>query len=107
LLLHKHIVDKAPKPVILYPSEQFKAQVYNFLKIQVKDPNKYAEFMPLEHFEGAQAVDTYGLHSEGLQSYAYIFEDEDSRIVYSGDLGKPDTLFDKLSRMPPLRTCVY
>jgi ribonuclease BN (tRNA processing enzyme) len=107
LLQHKLIVDKAPKPTILYPSEQFKSQVFEFLKIQVKDPDKYVEFMPLEHFEGIQAVDTYGLHSEGMQSYAYIFEEEDNRIVYSGDLGKPDALFDKLSRIPKMNTCVY
>lgn len=107
LLLHKHVVDKDPKPVILYPSIQFKNELYEFLRIQVKDPDKYAEFMPLEQFEGVRAIDTYGQHSEGLQSYAYIFEEEETRIVYSGDLGKPEALFDKLSRMPSRRTCVY
>lgn len=107
VLLHRSIVDKAAPPTILYPSEQFKNQIYEFLKIQVKDPDKYAEFVPLEQYEGIKAVDTFGQHSEGLQTYAYIFEDEDTRIVYSGDLGKPEVLFDKLSRMRSLPTCVY
>ncbi|WP_018479600.1 MBL fold metallo-hydrolase [Pontibacter roseus] len=106
LLLHKSIVEKAERPVILYPSEQFKNQLYEFLKVQVKDPDKYADFVPLEQFDGIRVVDTYGQHSEGLQTYAYIFEDE-YRIVYSGDLGKPEALFDKLSRLPSLPTCVY
>jgi ribonuclease BN (tRNA processing enzyme) len=107
LLLHKHVIDKAPKPTILYPSEQFRNEICEFLKIQVKDPAKYVEFMPLEQFEGVRAVNTYGQHSEGLQSFAYIFDEDGRRIVYSGDLGKPDVLFDKLSRMSTLPTCVY
>jgi ribonuclease BN (tRNA processing enzyme) len=107
LLLHKHVIDKAPKPTILYPSEQFRNEICEFLKIQVKDPAKYAEFMPLEQFDGVRAVNTYGQHSEGLQSFAYIFDEDGRRIVYSGDLGKPDVLFDKLSRMSTLPTCVY
>ncbi|MHC2993238.1 beta-lactamase [Pontibacter sp. HJ8] len=106
LLLHKSVIEKASRPIIVYPSEQFKNQLYEFLKIQVKDPDKYVEFMPLEQFAGVKAVDTYGQHSEGLQSYAYIFEEE-YRIVYSGDLGKPDVLFDKLSRLPSMPTSVY
>ena len=107
LLLHKQIIEKASRPVILYPSEQFKNQIFEFLKIQVKEPDKYAEFRPLQQVEGIKAIDTYGQHSEGLQTYAYIFEDEEERIVYSGDLGKPDVLFDKLSRLPALHTTVY
>lgn len=107
LLLYKSIVEKVKPPVILYPSEQFKQQLYEFLKIQVKDPDKYADFVPLEQFEGITAVDTYGQHSEGLQTYAYIFEEEGSRIVYSGDLGKPEVLFERLGKMPAMQTCVF
>ncbi|WP_089320159.1 MBL fold metallo-hydrolase [Pontibacter ummariensis] len=105
-LLYKSIVEKSKKPVILYPSEQFKQQLTSFLRIQLKEPEKYAEFVPLDQFEGVIAVDTYGQHSEGLQTYSYIF-DNDSRIVYSGDLGKPDVLFEKLERLPAKETCVF
>jgi ribonuclease BN (tRNA processing enzyme) len=107
LLLHKSIVEKVQPPVILYPTEQFKNQLYKFLKIQLKDPDKYADFVPLEQFTGITAIDTYGQHSEGLQTFAYIFEEDDTRIVYSGDLGKPDTLFEKLEKLPSMKTCVY
>lgn len=106
LLLYKSIVEKVKPPVILYPSEEFKEQLYNFLKIQVKDPDKYAEFVPLEQFEGITAIDTFGQHSENLQTYSYIF-DNDSRYVYSGDLGKPDVLFEKLEKLPAKKTCVF
>lgn len=107
LLLYKSIVEKVPKPVILYPSEQFKQQLCLFLEIQVKDPEKYADFVPLENFEGISCIDTYGKHSEGMQSYAYIFEEGEERIMYSGDLAKPDVLFDRLHRMPEKHTSVF
>ncbi|GAB3529191.1 hypothetical protein GCM10027443_08030 [Pontibacter brevis] len=106
LLLYKHIVEKSKRPVILYPSEQFKQQLYQFLQIQVKEPDKYAEFVPLDQVEGIIPIDTYGQHSEGLQTYAYIF-DNDSRIVYSGDLSKPEVLFERLERLPEKKTAVF
>ncbi|GHA74033.1 MBL fold metallo-hydrolase [Pontibacter akesuensis] len=107
LLLYKGIVEKSERPVILYPSEQFRQQLYRFLEIQLKEPDTYAEFVPLEQFEGISCVDTYGLHSEGLQTYAYVFDNEESRIAYSGDLARPEVLFDKLEKMPDKKTCVF
>lgn len=107
LLLHKSILDGAKRPLILYPNEQFKQQLYTFLEIQLKVPDKYAEFVPLDQFEGITAVDTYGYHSEGYQTFSFIFDSEESRLVYSGDLAKPEILFNKLERMPPKKTCVF
>jgi ribonuclease BN (tRNA processing enzyme) len=107
LILYKHIIEKAKPPVIIYPSEQFRQKIFDFLEIQVKEPEKYADFIPLEQFAGITAVNTYGQHSEGLQTYAYIFEEGDKRIVYSGDLGKPEELFEKLGKMPSMKTCVF
>ncbi|MBC5775623.1 ribonuclease Z [Pontibacter sp. KCTC 32443] len=106
LLLYKSIIEKSPRPVILYPSEQFKHELFAILEPQVKDPEKYAEFVPLEQFAGITAVDTFGQHSENFQTYAYIFENE-TRIAYSGDLGKPEALFERLDKMPAMRTCVF
>ncbi|MCC9136849.1 MBL fold metallo-hydrolase [Pontibacter silvestris] len=106
LLLYKSIILKNDRLKILYTSEQFKQQIYDLLAIQLKYPDKYAEFVPLDQFDGIMAVDTFGLHSEGYQSYAYIF-DNDYRIVYSGDLGKPEELFNRLERLPQKETCVF
>lgn len=107
LLLYKSIIEKSPRPVILYPSEQFKHQLYTILEPQVKDPDKYAEFVPLEQYTGITAIDTFGQHSEDMQTFAYVFDEDEQRIAYSGDLGKPEALFDRLAKMPPLRTLVF
>lgn len=106
LLLYKHIIEKKPRPIILYPSEQFKQQLYTLLELQLKNPDKYAEFVPVEQYRGITAIDTFGQHSEDFQTYAYVFEDE-YRIAYSGDLSKPEALFDRLDKMPSLRTQVF
>ena len=107
LLLYKSIIEKSPRPVILYPSEQFKNQLYSVLEPQIKDPDKYAEFVPLEQYSGITAIDTFGQHSEDMQTFAYVFDEDEHRIAYSGDLGKPDALFDRLAKMPALRTQVF
>ncbi|TXK33824.1 ribonuclease Z [Pontibacter qinzhouensis] len=106
LLLHKSIIEKTDRPVLLYTSEQFRMQIYDFLEIQLKDPDKYVEFVPLEQFEAIRCIDTFGQHVENFQTYAYIFED-DYRVVYSGDLGKPDSLFEKLEKLPHMPTCIF
>lgn len=106
LLLYKSIIEKAPRPVIIYPSEQFKHEIYTLLQLQVKDVDKYADFVPLEHFDGIICIDTFSQHTENMQTFAYVFEDE-YRIAYSGDLGNPKVLFDKLEKMPSMPTCVY
>jgi ribonuclease BN (tRNA processing enzyme) len=107
LLLYKNIIEKSPRPVIIYPSEHLKKQLYAILEPQVKNPDKYAEFVPLDQFKGITAIDTFGQHSEGMQTYAYVFDEDEDRIAYSGDLGKPETLFERLDKLPPLRTCVF
>lgn len=106
LLFYKTIIEKSEKPVILYQTEQFRQQVYSFLQIQMKDVDKYVEFSPLDQFEGISCIDTYGQHADHMQTYAFIFE-EDYRIAYSGDLGKPEALFEKLEKLPPMLTHVY
>lgn len=107
LLLYKSIIEKSPKLIILYPTEQFKQQLCRFLEIQLKNPDAYAEFVPLEHFEGITCIDTYGQHSEGYQSFAYVFDGDKTRIAYSGDLARPAALFDKLEKMPAKKTRVF
>ena len=107
LLLYKKIIEKEEnRPILLCPSEQFRQQVHAFLQLQVRDVEKYVEFVPLEQYNGITCVDTFGQHAENFQTYAYIFEEE-YRLAYSGDLGKPEVLFDKLEKLPSMPTCVY
>ena len=107
ILLHKNFYDQGRKFTILYQSEKFKKQLEDFLVIQLKNPAKYVDFAPLETFGGISAVDTFGRHSEGFQTYSFIFEEEKERLVYSGDLGQADFLFGHLQKLPPCPTTVF
>ncbi|KAA5540384.1 MBL fold metallo-hydrolase [Adhaeribacter rhizoryzae] len=107
ILLHKYFHDKGQQFTILYQSEKFKKQLEEFLVIQLKDTTKYANFAPLETLSDISALDTFGRHSEGFQTYSFIFEEENERLVYSGDLGQADFLFAHLQKLPPLPTTVF
>ncbi|GEO04913.1 hypothetical protein AAE02nite_25770 [Adhaeribacter aerolatus] len=107
ILLHKYFYQHGRKFTILYQSEKFKKQLEEFLVIQLKDTAKYVDFAPLEDISGISALDTFGLHSEGFQTYSFIFEEENERLVYSGDLGQTDFLFKHLQTLPACPTTVF
>ena len=77
-----------------------------FLAIQLKAPQKYAEFLPADTLPGLQILDTFGRHSEGYQSYSFLFEEAGQRLVYSGDLHDADYLFSHLASLSPMPTTV-
>lgn len=106
-LLHCHFVSHKHRPVILYPDDDFKDELYEFLRLQVQKPEKYVDFMPLSEVPGITAVDTFGQHVENLQTYAYIFEENGQRIAFSGDLAQPEAFYAYLRGLPPKLTTVY
>ncbi|ALI98317.1 MBL fold metallo-hydrolase [Rufibacter tibetensis] len=108
ILLHCYYFNTHCRPTILYPDDDFRDELYEFLRFQLQKPEQYVDFAPLSEVPGIIALDTFGLHAEKLQSYAFIFEEEDGdRVVYSGDLGQPDALFAYLRGMPPKATTIY
>ncbi len=107
LLLHKYFFDAGQKFTILYPDNEFKLQVQAFLTMQLKDAAKYADFAPLATLDGLAALDTFGRHSEGFQSYSFILEEAGERLVYSGDLRDASYLFKHLETLTPLPTTVF
>ena len=107
LLLHYKIFGLEKKPVLLYPFGEYKIQVEEFLRIQVVEPDKYVKFKPLEEHDGVTYLDTMGCHAEGMQTFSYIFEDEQERLVYSGDLAKFEVLFDHLKELDEKKTTIF
>lgn len=106
ILLHRHYFGTSRKTPILYPSEGFRQQVEAFLAIQLKAPQKYADFLPVSILPGLLVLDTFGRHSEGYQTYSFLFEEAGQRLVYSGDLRDADFLFAHLATLPALPTTV-
>jgi len=107
ILLHRHFHGDGRKPILLYQTESFKAQIQEFLRIQLKDPEKYVDFAPCNTVTELSILDTFGRHSEEFQTYSFIWEEENERLVYSGDLQQADFLFTHLQTLAPLPTIVF
>ena len=107
ILLHRYFYGDGRKTVILYQTEDFKTQMQEFLRIQLKDPDKYADFVACDTVSNLTILDTYGRHAENFQSYGLIWEEADKRLVYSGDLQQTDFLFAHLLPLPPMPTIIF
>lgn len=107
ILHHKYFLDPPRKARILVPNDTFKKQIYDYVNFSLTEPLNYLEFLPIETIPGLTAIDTYGKHIEGMQTWAFIFEKEDEILAFSGDLGDPNVIFDHLKTRPAKKTTVF
>ncbi|MEL6650270.1 MAG: MBL fold metallo-hydrolase [Bacteroidota bacterium] len=96
VLHHKYLLAEPRRARVLAPSESFGKELKAFMNFGLRDPENYADFLPLDTLEGISAVDTFGKHVDGMQTYGYIFEDENEIVAFSGDLGDAQIIFDHL-----------
>lgn len=98
LFYHNLILKKGRMPVIM-PSLNFQLEVEQFLSHAMQRPQERMQFVPLSEFPEIQAIDTFGQHVEGMQTWGYAFRDGDEKVVYSGDNGNAAAVFDKLPEL--------
>lgn len=96
VLHHKYLLAEPRKARVLVASESFGKELKAFMNFGLRDPENYADVLPLDTLEGITAVDTFGKHVDGMQTYGYIFEDENEIVAFSGDLGDAQIIFDHL-----------
>ncbi|MEM7659835.1 MAG: MBL fold metallo-hydrolase, partial [Bacteroidota bacterium] len=98
LLYLKHVARQQIVPTIWVPSTDFQLHIFQYLQFAMPKPEKYARFQLLHEQNDLiiEGIDTFGLHVPGMQSYGYCFEDEEEVVLYSGDIGPSDILFDHL-----------
>ena len=95
------------KLVLLWPEEHFLKELKKLFEYTLQDVGKYLDFKPIDEVEGVHYINTYGQHTENMQSYAYYFEEDGKRIVYSGDLGDCEPLFKSLDKLQEMDTMVF
>lgn len=94
VLLHQLFFNDTPRTVkVLVPNESFGVHLDRYLRFAIPRVEKYVHFAPLSEVKGIKAIDTFGLHVRGMPSFAYLFEDEQDIILYSGDLGEAGIVF--------------
>lgn len=101
ILHHSYFIHPARKTNILVPSQAFQDHLREFIRFAIPDPDKYVTFTPISEFPGIEVIDTFGLHVKNMQSYGFIFESESELLVYSGDVGDPNVIFDALEKKLP------
>ncbi|MCB9231569.1 MAG: ribonuclease Z [Bacteroidia bacterium] len=93
------VLGKGPLPV-LCANPEFLEKVRLFFTLSLVNPKPYCNLLLLPEGRGdISAIDTKSLHMEGLHTFAFVFREQSSSIVYSGDLGQCDYLFAELNHL--------
>jgi len=97
LLAHRIYMEKNRRPLcIYYPDRAFLGLLRDFLSFSLRPIDKYATFLPLDKLSGAQAIDSSGRHVSWMPGRAYLFQEGQEVLAYSGDLADENFLFGKL-----------
>lgn len=101
LIFHNtHVENK--RSAILYPTADFGDHLYQYLTFSQQKPENHSDFLPLWQFpgRGISFIETTNMHVPGMQTFAYIFEDEEEILIYSGDMGNPTLIAKYLNENP-------
>lgn len=75
------------KTTVLVPDKKMQMILDNFFKNAMITPGTFVEYAELSSLTGAEYWDTFGEHLPGMQTYGYYFQEDDSALAYSGDIG--------------------
>lgn len=98
ILHHTFFMHKPKKSRIIYPDESFKYSLNRFLSYGLGKVNEFVDFVHISEVPEIRAINTFGLHVKNMQSYGFLFEDEDQITAISGDLGDPEIIFSCLPK---------
>ncbi len=110
LLYHRHFFTPERRLRVVCPSAAFEAMLLEYLSYAMQDARAYASFEPMAALPGLTGIDTTGRHVPGMVTYAYLLTDPgdaESSILYSGDLGDGQYLFEWLQRAGIVPQTVY
>ena len=107
ILHHKYLLPQPRKAQILYPTAAFGDLLYQFLKHSLLQPEDYVDFVSMSFVPGINFIDTTHHHKQGMQTFAYYFETDEELIMYSGDLGTPEIVFELLDQKPGKKIRVF
>lgn len=98
-ILYYQLVIQKGRLKIYVPSDTLRELLTGLLTYSLGHVEERVEFLPLTELQGVGAIDTFGRHVEGMQTYAYYFQDAAQSIVYSGDNGDPDFLVAQIQAL--------
>lgn len=97
LILHqKHVSSRKVRVKLYYPDEDFRKTLEDYLSFAFRPVTDYVELLPLDTLGFVDAINTKGLHVPWMQTWGYLFYENDQTLAYSGDLGDEAIVFDTL-----------
>lgn len=98
-ILNGHFFQNPPHKInILVPNREYRDQIVALLSMMLIKPEDYISFTFQEEVPGLTFIDTKNLHVNGMQTYGFIFEDDEEIVAYSGDLGDCNIIFDHIPK---------
>lgn len=92
--LYFHLPYKKVK--LLAPSN-FQKELVHFLNFSQKNVNQFIVIEDLPSF--ITPIDTFNRHFPGMQTYGYVFSENQEHVVYSGDLNDTEYLFQEIQKL--------
>jgi phosphoribosyl 1,2-cyclic phosphodiesterase len=92
-----HVLGKKLK-VLLPPKDEYVGKFKQLVSGTIGQYDSYLDFEILNQ-EDIISIDTTGKHYLCMESFAYVFKNNDQIFAYSGDLGDPDFLFEELNKL--------
>jgi ribonuclease BN (tRNA processing enzyme) len=101
------LVTRRPYPV-LAATPEFKVELNDYFRHSFVEVEQYAQLLMAEQeIHGLTVIDTTNLHFPGMRTYAFLFEENGDYILYSGDIGVADYLFNYLASKSIQRATVF
>lgn len=81
------MIGRKLKLKLLYVDENQKGTLRSYLQFSIPLIDDFVDFIPLYTIKGIKAIDTLGLHVPNFQTYGFVFEQENHKYYFTGDLG--------------------
>lgn len=75
------------------PGEPLREELLQFLRLQLRQVDRFVEIVPLPADRSIQVFDTFGDHVPGMPTVGYLLNTPEGPIAYSGDTGNPARVF--------------
>lgn len=96
LILYHDLILQKGSLTLLTPNQSFEDALVAFLSPSLGNPRERTTFQRISTWPSIQAIDTFGMHVPGMQTWAFTFSEQGSSFAYSGDLGEPTAFFQAL-----------
>lgn len=96
-ILYHDIVLQKGRIKLFVPNEKMQELLTGMLSYSLGVVDARVDFRPMAALDGVGYIDTFGRHVPGMQTFAYYFTDGKRTIVYSGDNGDADYLYEEIT----------